>query len=70
MSEAYLTNWTFGSESPDTRNRFHQIALHEARIASDHRRIEPASPVKGSLFSRVRLAFARPSAGDTCNCPA
>jgi hypothetical protein len=70
MSEAYLTNWSFGGETPDTRNHFHETALREARIASDYRDVEPAPPDKGSFVNRLRLAFAGPSAVDACNCPA
>jgi hypothetical protein len=69
MSEAYLTNWSFGGETPDTRNHFHDTALREARIASEYRRVERASPVKDSLLTRIRLAFAGPAATDACNCP-
>jgi hypothetical protein len=70
MSEAYLTNWSFGGETPDTRNHFHEIAIREARIASDYRDVEPSAPVRDGFITRLRLAFAGPSAVDACNCPA
>ena len=70
MSEAYLTNWSFVGETPDTRNRFHETALREARIASEYRNVKPASTVKETFFDRLRLAIAGPPATDACNCPA
>jgi hypothetical protein len=70
MSEAYLTNWSFGGEIPDARNHAHEIALREARIASEYRQVEPASPAKESFLRRLRLAFARPAAAEACTCPA
>jgi hypothetical protein len=70
MSEAYLTNWSFGGETPDTRNHFHETALREARIASDYRQVQPAVAVEMSFLTRLRLAFAGPAATDTCTCPA
>lgn len=70
MSEAYLTNWAFGSESNETRNHFHEIALREARIASDQREVETATPARESLLTRLRLAFIGRADTDACNCPA
>ena len=71
MSEAYLTNWSFGGETPDTRSHFHETALREARIATDYREVEPAIPARESLLTRLRLAFGGPSAtAEACNCPA
>ena len=70
MSDAYLTNWSFGGETPDTRNHFHETALREARVASEHRQVEPASPTRDGFLTRLRLAFAGPSATEACNCPA
>lgn len=70
MSEVHRTNWSFGGENPDTRNHFHETALREARIASDYREVEPASPVKETFLSRLRLALAGPAPTDACNCPA
>ena len=70
MSEAYLTNWSFGGETPDTRSHFHDTALREARIATDHRGVEPEIPARESFLTRLRLAFAGRPAADACNCPA
>lgn len=70
MSEGYLTNWSFGGETPDTRNHFHETALREARVASDYRHVEPAAPVRERFITRLRLALAGPTAADACNCPA
>ena len=70
MSKAYLTNWSFGGETPDTRNHFHDTALRDARIASDYRQVEPAFPARERFLTRLRLAFAGPSATEACNCPA
>ena len=63
MSEAYLTNWSFGGETPDTRNHFHETALREARIASDHRlrraRRSRQVRLRHPASTRVRRAFGR-----------
>lgn len=68
MSEAYLTNWALGSHF-DSRDRFHEVALHEARVASD-RRQTPAATSSHSLVSRLRLAFGRPARVEPCDCAA
>ncbi len=70
MSEAYLTNWSFGGETPDTRNHFHDTALREARIATEYRQVESPSPAREGFLTRLRLAFMKPSANEACNCPA
>ena len=71
MSEAYLTNWSFGGETPDTRNHFHETAIREARVATEHRSVEPAAPARASFLTRLRIAFAGPAATtEACNCPA
>ena len=69
MSEAYLTNWAMGRNFAD-RDRFHDVALHEARIATE-RQATPVRTVAGeSLISRVRLALGRPLPVEACDCPA
>lgn len=77
MSEAYLTNWLAGHPADD-RNRFHEVALHEARIASERRdpAIAPAiAPAIGrGLVGRLRAAIARAgiagvSVTERCDCP-
>lgn len=71
MSEAYLTNWSFGGETPDTHNHFHEVALREARVATDFREAELATPAREGFVTRLRLAFAgRPATTEACNCPA
>lgn len=70
MSEAYLTNWSFGGDSGDTRNRFHETARFEARVATEYRRVEPVEPARPNFLARLRAALAGPSAADACNCPA
>ena len=70
MSEAYHPNWALGSHFGD-RDRFHDVALHEARVASERRATTPtAAAPSESLLSRLRLAFGRPVAVDRCDCPA
>jgi hypothetical protein len=70
MSEAYLTNWSFGGETPDTRNHSHETALREARIATEYHEVAAASPAKEGFMTRLRLVFAGRPATDACNCPA
>lgn len=75
MSEAYLTNWSFGGETPGTRNRIHDVALHEARIASDYHSSESSAsasalPARPGLVARLRQALAGPAATEGCSCPA
>jgi hypothetical protein len=75
MFELYLSHTSAGEHSTDPRNQFHDVALREARIASDWFAVEcPADLVEASrpsLVSRLRLAFARPVATtDACSCPA
>ena len=70
MSEAYLTNWALGSHFDDLdRDRFHDVALREARIATDRRPAPRVTASGDSLVSRVRLAFGRPTRVDPCDCP-
>ena len=61
-------------DSTDPRNVFHEVALHEARIATDHREYaDPApAPSTPSLVARVRLALAggTTSTVEACSCPA
>lgn len=72
MSEAYLTNFSFGGETPSGRSHFHDTALREARVATEYRERETdVAPTQPSFLARLRLAFAGPSAApDACNCPA
>jgi hypothetical protein len=54
---------------PDTRNRFHETALREARVASEYRKVERVAPAQPRFVARLRLAFAGPAATEACNCP-
>jgi hypothetical protein len=72
MTEIQLVHLSFGGDHADPRNRFHEIALNEARVASEYRQFQPAAPAQPSFATRLRLAFAGRSipAADACNCPA
>ena len=74
MFELYLSHTSAGDHSTDPRNQFHEIAMLEARIASDWHdaATAPVAETKSSFVSRLRLAFAgAPSATtEACNCPA
>ena len=72
MSEAYLTNWLVDRCQAGSRSHFHDVALREARIATERRAVhavEATAPVREGLVNRLRLAFAGPNTG-ACNCPA
>jgi hypothetical protein len=50
--------WPVNREDPaEIRDRYHRVALHEARIAADAREEEPIRTSARSLADRVRLAF-------------
>jgi hypothetical protein len=74
MFELYLSHTSAGEPSTDPRNQFHEVAMLEARIASDWHEIAtaPVAATKPSFVSRLRLAFAGgPSVTtDACTCPA
>lgn len=72
MSEAYLTNWSFGGDTRSGRSHFHETALREARVATEFHEPETrVEPAQAGFLARLRLAFAGPSAApDACNCPA
>ena len=69
MSEAYLTNWAMGRNFDD-RDRFHDIALHEARVATERHAPTVRAVTGDSLVSRLRLALGRPLPVEACDCPA
>ena len=69
MSEAYLTNWLADRCQMASRSHFHDVALREAQIATEHNEPELKATAHESFVTRMRFAFARPSA-DACNCPA
>ena len=69
MSEAYLTNWALGSHF-DERDHFHEVALHEARVATDHQPARRVVVPSDSLISRLRVVFGRPARIEACDCTA
>src|SRR5690242_5550306 len=69
MSEAYLTNWALGSHF-DERDRFHEVALAEARVATERRPAPAPRRTASSLVSRLRIAVGRPVAIEACDCAA
>jgi hypothetical protein len=69
MSEAYLTNWAVGRHF-DERDHFHEVALAEARVASDRRVAPVARTTDESFITRIRAALGRPAAVEACDCPA
>jgi hypothetical protein len=68
MSEAYLTNWLAG-HSTDDRNHFHEIALHEARIASEVRGTTRGPSRIDGLVDRIRAAIPGIAPIERCDCP-
>jgi hypothetical protein len=70
MSEAYRTYQAFGAANPDIRNRFHETALREARMATEYRHEAPLGPDRPGFLGRLRLAFDRPVSAEARNCPA
>jgi hypothetical protein len=74
MSEIQLAHFSFGGETLD-RSRIHEVALREARIASEHRG-EPAATEREGILSRLgltrrlRLSLAGGPATEACSCPA
>jgi hypothetical protein len=70
MSEAYLTNW-LASHATDDRNHFHEVAIHEARIATEARARAAAAPARlPSLLGRLRAAIPGPTPAERCDCAA
>jgi hypothetical protein len=73
MTEIHLAHMSWGNDAADDRNRFHETALREARVATEYREVEHAAPARPATFvTRLRLAFAGGPAATTeaCNCPA
>ena len=68
MSEAYLTNWLVDQGPNGSPSHFHDVALREARIATERHEPATKAPARESFVTRLRLAFAGPAA-DACNCP-
>jgi hypothetical protein len=72
MYALYATAWTTPPEDPtEERNRFHRIALHEARIASDWRTTASREARPAGLLDRVRAAIGiAPAQADCVACSA
>lgn len=76
MSEIQMAHYSFGGEAPD-RSRFHEVALRDARIVTDHHESAPIASRRSGFItrlgigSRLRVAFAGgPAPTEPCNCPA
>lgn len=68
-----MSHFSFGSfDGGDERNRFHAVALGEARVTSERTLTSVVAPAQPGFLTRLRLAVAGgPSvATDACNCPA
>ena len=72
MSEIHMTHLSFQDDVHTRRDRIHETALHDARIATDYRQPAPEAFARPSFATRLRLAFAGgPSATtEACSCPA
>lgn len=74
MSEIQMAHFSFSGESAD-RSRIHDVALRDARVATDHREAavadrRPKLAARLGLGARLRVAFAGPVPTEPCNCPA
>jgi hypothetical protein len=67
MSDATLTNWAFGNHFNEPE-RFHEIALHEARIATEHRFAPAVRPAREPLMTRIRVALGFAPRVESCDC--
>lgn len=71
MFDVYPNDWPVAYDPADTRNQFHETALHEARVATDIRQYRVEVPERPGLLTRMRLAIAGgPAITEPCNCPA
>jgi hypothetical protein len=70
MSDAYRASFSFGTTNPEGCCHFHEVALREARIASEYHHGEPVTSMRERALTRLRFAFARPAEPEACNCPA
>jgi hypothetical protein len=72
MLDMYATG-TFAIDATDPRNHFNEMALHEARIATEYRNDAVAAPRSGGFLERVRAAVTGNQVRNTpepCPCPA
>lgn len=72
MSEIQMTHLSFRDDVHTGRDRIHETALHDARVATDYRRPALEASARPSLATRLRLAFAGGPAATTeaCSCAA
>ena len=73
MFELYLSHTSSGEHSTDPRNQFHEMAIREARVATEWAsRDQGAVASKPGFVARLRLALAGGPTVTTeaCNCPA
>jgi hypothetical protein len=72
MLDLYASG-TFAIDATDPRNHFNEMALHEARIATEYRNDAVAAPRSGGFLERVRAAVTGNQVRNTpepCPCPA
>jgi len=72
MFAMYANGWPSAIEDPtDERDRYHRIALHEARIASDWSAAASRRSEAAGLLDRVRRAIGiAPAQPDCAACTA
>jgi hypothetical protein len=73
MFDVYSSDWPVAVTSTDPRNRFHDLAIREARVATDYHAAGTPSAVRPSLATRLRLALAGAAgmtSSEPCTCPA
>lgn len=71
MFHLHPGSFGIGSEDPsERRDRIHRIALHEARIATDHRDAghDDLALANGLRAARLRLATPRGGSTDLAAC--
>lgn len=71
MFHLHPASFGLGFEDPrEDRERMHRIALHEARIATDHRdgRHDDLALADGLRSARLRLAAPRGGGADIAAC--
>ena len=54
MSEIQMAHFSFGGEAPE-RSRFHEMALRDARVATDHHESAQPASARASLAARFGL---------------
>ena len=71
MSEIQLAHFAFGGDRAD-RSHFHEVALQEARAATDHRGVSVEPSSRPTFATRFRLAFGGRAVAtpEACSCAA